>query len=211
MDKSRKVLADQLLTVSIVLLTALALVYVILLLVDRQISAGVTYKDVDLAAWIQAVGSVFAILASYVLSSRQARADRRLEDYRRANEDIRRLEAIDSALKFLQQQIERVHLRFDVSVTPVRNGFLLDAIRATKQIDLFVCPSPKARENLSVLLPLLDDLVECIDAYNLSFDSLHDDDGRSTRNLKNVLAVVRRGMTDAREAVAATMAELSSY
>lgn len=50
--------------VSITLISALSLAVALMSLVDRQIMKGVTYKEVDLAAWVQAVGSVLAILAT---------------------------------------------------------------------------------------------------------------------------------------------------
>lgn len=70
-------------------LLIVALIEVILLLVDRQIARGITYKEVDLAAWVQAVGSVVAIGASATLVWWQARNDRR-RDQRAEREKAKR-------------------------------------------------------------------------------------------------------------------------
>lgn len=73
---SRHKLSDVLPIAAIVLICVLALMEVLLLLVDRQLSKGVTYKDVDLAAWVQAVGSILAIIASVALVWWSSKAER---------------------------------------------------------------------------------------------------------------------------------------
>lgn len=64
MKRKELELQDVALIVVIGMVAAIALIVVVLAFVDRQIQRGVTYKDVDMAAWVQAVGSVLAIIAT---------------------------------------------------------------------------------------------------------------------------------------------------
>lgn len=212
MGRRQSTLADMLLMASIVLLAALALVYTMLLLVDRQITHGVTYKEVDLAAWIQAIGSVVAILSAYFLSSRQAQADRRLEEFRRAQDDIRRLRIIDTLLGNFERHLAMAHQDLDTYKIPIgpRGLFLRDALHTVRAIDLFSCPSTKVIDLLAIMQPQFEGILASIDAYDRSFDELRGDTQRERRGLWNGLNLLRSIVGSTRQAISKSIADLDA-
>ncbi|MDH0864653.1 hypothetical protein [Mitsuaria sp. GD03876] len=201
MKQEQNTPSDLVLAITIGFLACLVLAYIALLFVDRQITYGITYKEVDLAAWIQAIGSISAIFAALLLGHNQAKADRKLELFRRSSEDVRRLQVLDTVLGCLERQCleaQKALLEHTIPLGP-HGLYLRVAIRAVRAIDLFNCPSTRAIELLVLMSTQLERIETGIQAYDSSFDEQYGDSSRENRSLWNGIGVAHSMVEAARK------------
>lgn len=154
------------------------------------------------ANWFQAIGSVAAIFAAYKMGTGQISANRALDVSRHAREDARRLIIIDAILNNLDYFLQSMRNQIEKYRIPVNTlglpGYILDAIKNVKEIDLFQCPSPKVINLLALIPRQCDQLLQAISVYDESFDSTQDDRELCFNQLSNSLGVLSGTITSTR-------------
>jgi len=146
------------------------------------------------ANWVQAIGSIVAILAAYKMGQTQIEAGRILDASKLAKEDIRKLTIIDAILKNLEFSLTQLKDGLNRYQIPTCNlcslGQLEDACTVIKAIDIFACPSPNIIRELALLPRSCDGLFNAIESFDKSFDEFDGNTPEAERNLRNSITVL---------------------
>lgn len=156
------------------------------------------------AAWIQAIGSIAAILAAAEIGRRQIAGQRQVERDRQAQEDRKKLLVIDALLEAVEATVVFAKKQYDeypnMPVFVYHLDRMKNAADALAKIDLFNCP-PSVIQPLLHLFPApCEGLLTAIQRFNESFDKLDDRHEKHWPSVSNSFTVQQLILTNARAA-----------
>lgn len=123
------------------------------------------------AGWAQAIGSIAAIAGAYRMGRAQMRANRVLEESRRAHDFYRRLVAIDAAVAVLELALKMIKETMDRYEPPIflavdsHQRRIREAAAIIRGIDLLDCPSAAVIHFLSLVPSFAEDFAETLGVY----------------------------------------------
>ncbi|MCX7277790.1 MAG: hypothetical protein NTZ15_10780 [Burkholderiales bacterium] len=145
------------------------------------------------ANWVQAFGSIAAILAAYKMGQNQIEANRILEAERITFNDQRKLTAILAVIENLEFHLKNFSENLEKYKIPSRNlcsiGHMQDVCIAVKSINIFDCPSTELIPQLAILPRYCDLMFDAISDYDKSFDELNGDTEAAQRGLQNSISL----------------------
>ena len=134
------------------------------------------FLESSAAAWIQAIGSIAAILAAAEIGRRQIAGQRQVERDRRDQEDRKRLLVIDALLEAVEATVAVAKRQYDEYPNIPIFAFHLDRMKnaadALTKIDLFSCPPSVVQPLLHLIPEPCVNLLTAIREFNDSFDKL---------------------------------------
>lgn len=186
-----------------------ALIVIAILLTITLVAAGgwpwfQRFLDGSAAAWIQAVGSIAAILATAEIGRRQIEGQRQVERDRQAQEDRKKLLVIDALLEAVEATVVVAKKQYDeypnMPVFVYHLDRMKNAADALAKIDFFNCP-PSVIQPLLHLFPApCDGLLAAIQKFNESFYKLDDRHEKHWSIVSNSFTVQQLFLTNARTA-----------
>ena len=167
------------------------------------------------AGWIQAIGSVAAILAAAEIGRRQIAGQRQVERDRQDQEDRKKLLVIDSLLEAVEANVALTKRQYDDYPNMPVSSYHLDRIKNASQalakIDLFNCP-PSVIQPLLHLFPApCEDLLAVILRFNESFDKLDERHEKYWPSVSNSFIVQELFLKNARTACHAALNATPSH
>lgn len=130
------------------------------------------------ANWVQAIGSIAAIVGAAAVGRRQIASQIQLEQERHAEEARKRLSVIDALLEAVETALHHAKKQHEEFPCIPIAAYYLDRIenasKALAKIDLFSCP-PSVVQPLLHLFPMpCQNLLDLLRKFNESFDKLDD-------------------------------------
>ncbi len=161
------------------------------------------------AAWIQAIGSIAAILAAAEIGRRQIAGQRHMERDRQVQEERKRLLVIDALLEAVEATVVSAKNQYDEHPNMPVFVYHLDRMKnaadALAKIDLFNCP-PSVIQPLLHLFPApCEDLLVAIQIFNESFNKLDERHEKHWSIVSNSFTVQQLFLTNARTACRAAL------
>ncbi len=134
------------------------------------------FPESSAPAWIQAIGSIAAILAAAEIGQRQISGQRQLDRDRKDQEDLKKLLVIDALLEVVESSVASAKKYFnDYPNMPVF-AYHLDRIKnasdALAKVDLFDCPPPVIQPLLHLFPVPCENLLATLQEFNDCFDKL---------------------------------------
>lgn len=186
-----------------------ALIVVGLLLALGLVAAGgwpwfQRFLETSAAAWIQALGSIAAILAAAEIGRRQIAGQREMERDRQDQEDRKKLLVIDALLEAIEATVALTKKQYeDYPQMPIF-AYHLDRINnaadALSKIDLFNCPPPVVQPLLHLFPAPCENLLAAIRRFNDSFDKLEERHEKYWPSVSNSFTVTELFLKNARTA-----------
>jgi len=162
------------------------------------------FLESSAAAWIQAIGSIAAILAAAEIGRRQIVGQRQVERDRQGQEDRKKLLVIDALLEAVEATVVFAERQYDEYPNMPIFAYHLDrmknAAHALARIDLFDCPPPVIQPLLRLFPAPCDGLLRAIQRFNDSFDKLDDRHEKHWSSVSNSFTVQKLFLTSARTA-----------
>lgn len=168
-----------------------------------------SFLESSAAAWTQAIGSIWAIIAAIYISRAQITSDKALERVRLAEDGSKKVLVIDALLEALESSVNLAKSQFnDRPQIPVCQ-YSIDRIRITAQalakIDLFACPVPIIKP-LLLLFPMpCGNLLDVLREFEESFDDLNDNHENHWPRVHNSFATANLMLSLARETCKAAL------
>ena len=146
-------------------------------------------------AWIQAGGSVIAILVAGRIAASQIIAGRQIEAIRRIEEDKKRIFIIDALLRSLESDVLVAEAQFKkYPRMPIMEYYverILASSEAVSRIDPVSCP-PSVIESILRLYPEpCGTLLDSIEQFNKSFNQLEDAYDKCEATLSNSFVIAK--------------------
>lgn len=162
------------------------------------------FLESSAAAWVQAVGSVAAILAAAEIGRRQIDGQRQMERDRQAQEERKKLLVIDALLEAIEETViftKKQHDEYpNMPVSAYHLGRMKNAADALAKIDLFNCPASVIQPLLHLFPAPCEGLLAVIQQFNESFDKLNDQHEKYWPRISNSFTVQHLFLTNARTA-----------
>lgn len=196
-----------------------ALIAVGLLLTLGLVAAGgwpwfQKFLEGSAAGWIQAIGSVAAILAAAEIGRRQIAGQRQVEQDRQDQEHRKKLLVIDALLEAVEATVALTKKQYDDCPNMPVFAYHLDRMQnasdALAKIDLFNCP-PSVIQPLLHLFPApCENLLAVIQRFNESFDKLDERHEKYWPSVSNSFTVQELFLKNARTACRSALNATSS-
>lgn len=165
-------------------------------------------------AWVQALGSIGAILAATEIGRRQIAAQRQVERERQYLDDRKKLQVIGALLEAIEAAVALAKKQYNKHPEMPIHPFYLDRIengsKALAKIDLFSCPSPVIQPLLHLFPSPCEALLITIREFNDSFDKLDGKHEKYWPQMSNSFTMQEMDLADARMACHSAMDSQSS-
>lgn len=156
------------------------------------------------AAWVQAIGSIAAILAAAEIGRRQIAGQRHVEQDRQAQEERKKLLVIDALLEAVEATVIFTKKQYNEYPNMPVFDYHLDRMKtaadALAKIDLFNCPPSVIQPLLHLFPNPCGSLLTIIQKFNESFDELEGRHEKYWPTVSNSFTVEQLFLTGARTA-----------
>jgi len=172
------------------------------------------FLESSAAAWVQALGSIAAILAAAEIGRQQIAGKRQMERDRQDQEDQKKLLVINALLEAIEATVALAKKQHDKYPNMPIYAFHLDRMKsasdALAKIDLFSCPPSVIQPLLHLFPSPCENLLATIHQFNDSFDRLDERYEKHWPIVSNSFTVQEMLLTDARTACRSAMNTQSS-